>query len=228
MMILCPPVCLCDSIYPVCGPDPAPEPSTNIPRVEQGGEGAALKGEQGEKEGLVIGKIIGVCSHQWPASHSPPSAARSLGWRPAPCRSCWPLSPPGGRGRGEKRCETRAEWCSVIYTVRVYVLVTFQINIWRWTNNYILYICIYCIFVLRLYICIHLHLHNTCIYICSRYYSYWFLYSSTLHPRFLRFIVKQQSEWNFIVSFPEKWYTRINILYITSITYFSRTSAYTF
>lgn len=44
------------SIYPVCGPDPAPEPSTNIPRGEQGGEGAASKGEQGDSRGQLTGK----------------------------------------------------------------------------------------------------------------------------------------------------------------------------
>lgn len=48
----------------------------------------------------------GACSHHWPASHSPPSAARSPGWPPAPCRSCSPPSPPGGRaqGGGNVRC----------------------------------------------------------------------------------------------------------------------------
>lgn len=225
MMTQCRPVCLCDSIdLPCLWSWPCTWTEHKHPPGGAGRRGSSFKRRTGRQEGSINGKIIGVCSHQWPASHSPPSAARSLGWRPAPCRSCWPLSPPGGRGRGEKRCETRAEWCSVIYTVRLYVLVTFQINIWRWTNNYILYICVYCISVLILYICIHLHLHNTCIYICSCYYSYWFLYFSTLHPCFLRFIVKQQSEWNFTVSF------KVSILYITPITeaYFSRTSAYTF
>lgn len=78
---------------------------------ELGGKGVAQKREEGEREEGVKEmqgnyRKIGVCSHHWPASHSPPSAAHSLGWQPAPCRSCWPLSPPGWQGRGEKQCET--------------------------------------------------------------------------------------------------------------------------
>lgn len=81
------------------------------------------KGEQGDRRVEEVqdnyrrekNNNIGVCSHHWPASHSPPSAAHSLGWQPALCRSCWPPSPPGWRGRGEKQRETpssvKARWC---------------------------------------------------------------------------------------------------------------------
>lgn len=43
------------------------------------------KGEQGDRRVEKVQddyrgkKKIGVCSHHWPASHSPPSAAHSLG-----------------------------------------------------------------------------------------------------------------------------------------------------
>lgn len=97
-----------------------------------------MKGGEGEREreGTVVVqdnyRKIGVCSHHWPASHSPPSAAHSLGWQPAPCRSCWPLSPPGWRGRGEKQCEThKCIWALVLfshlyYTLHVYLVCTPQ------------------------------------------------------------------------------------------------------
>lgn len=94
-----------------------------------------IKGERGGSRGEETRLVqdnwrkIGVCSHHWPASHSPPSAAHSLGWQPAPCRSCWPLSLPGWRGRGGekqremKKCNSALLVLSYLYcTVHVYLV----------------------------------------------------------------------------------------------------------
>lgn len=108
--------------------------STSIPTPEHRGEEVTHKwGERGggsrrEETQLVQDNCrkIGVCSHRWPASHSPPSAAHSLGWQPAPCRSCWPLSLPGWRGRGEKQCEME-KWISVMLPLsRLYCTLQFM------------------------------------------------------------------------------------------------------
>lgn len=43
-----------------------------------------------------------LCSHHWLVSHSPPSAARSLDWQPALCRSDWlPFRPKGSKAHSE-------------------------------------------------------------------------------------------------------------------------------
>ena len=115
-----------------------PELSTNTPGGWEAGD-IAQKERDGERVGrekcrAIIGKS-GVCSRHWPASHSPPSAAHSLGWQPTPCRSCWPPSLPGWWGWREKKGEAQSwerahfkPWCcSAIYNVQyIYLAIALQ------------------------------------------------------------------------------------------------------